>query len=295
MKYSLLIITLLLGACADSVKNTSGGKAYEVLITGSDQKANETLAAQLRALTMEGLPQEEPLLDLSVVTSETLTGGSRYARNLIVVTTGDTARLQYEHNAFAEPQLLINVCREKGQYKYNVREIAKLIVRSELNNGIVTLRKKHNRQAEQMVEEQFGHRLWIPEDLKRSKQGKDFLWFSNDAISAMMNICLFRYASGFVSEEKLKEKTDSMLRANIPGEQQGMWMQIRTSTTSQEAATTVVRGLWEMRNDAMGGPYVSHSRQVGDSIVTVMAFVYAPGKKKRNIIRRLEAALYTLK
>lgn len=50
---------------------------------------------------------------------------------------------------------------------------------------------------------------------------------------------------------------------------------------------TVYRGLWQMEGDAMGGPFVA--RRIGDWIVE--AFVYAPGKEKRNTMRRLEAAL----
>ena len=46
-----------------------------------------------------------------------------------------------------------------------------------------------------------------------------------------------------------------------------------------------------MKGDCMGGPFVSHT--VGD--ITAEAFLFAPGKKKRNQLRQLEAALYTLK
>ena len=56
------------------------------------------------------------------------------------------------------------------------------------------------------------------------------------------------------------------------------------------------RGLWEMRNAPMGGPFVSHSRidEKNGRVIVVEGFVYAPEKMKRTLIRRLEAALYTL-
>ena len=292
MKHSLILLLLVLCACTDSGLPKSGGRPYEVLITGSDEAANQELAGQLQALTTEGLPQAEPLLDVSVITAEGLTQGTRYARNLIVVTTNDTARLQYERNAFAEPQLLVST----GLYNINnVRAIADLVERSELNNGIANLRKKHHAGAEKLIGEMFGCRLWVPEDLAKTKQGEDFLWLSNDAARGMQNICIYRYAAQQLSEEQLKCKTDSILQANIPGEAEGMWMQLGQSKARQEGPMLEQRGLWEMRGDAMGGPFVSHSLQRGDSILTVMAFVYAPEQKKRNIIRRLEAALYTLK
>jgi hypothetical protein len=58
----------------------------------------------------------------------------------------------------------------------------------------------------------------------------------------------------------------------------------------------IARGLWEMENYDMGGPFVSISRvdEKNQMVVVVEAFVYAPGDDKRNLMRRMEAALYTL-
>jgi hypothetical protein len=51
-----------------------------------------------------------------------------------------------------------------------------------------------------------------------------------------------------------------------------------------------------MENDMMGGPFVSHARvdRPNGRVVVVEAFVYAPEKKKRDLMRQLEASLYTL-
>ena len=58
---------------------------------------------------------------------------------------------------------------------------------------------------------------------------------------------------------------------------------------------TVSRGLWEMEGDAMGGPFVAHTVRTGNDSLTVLAFVYAPGRSKRNLLRELESALFTLR
>jgi len=57
------------------------------------------------------------------------------------------------------------------------------------------------------------------------------------------------------------------------------------------------RGLWKILDgEAMGGPFVSLTRldQVNGRVVTAEAFLYAPGQKKRNALRQIEAILYTL-
>ena len=57
-----------------------------------------------------------------------------------------------------------------------------------------------------------------------------------------------------------------------------------------------IRGLWRVEGNYMGGPFVSVSTldTVNRRIVTAEVFLYAPNKYKRNLLRRLEANLYTL-
>ena len=52
-------------------------------------------------------------------------------------------------------------------------------------------------------------------------------------------------------------------------------------------------GQWEMENDIMGGPFIGHLKNLRDGTMLVeLGFVYAPGQKKRNLIRHLAAVLY---
>ena len=52
-----------------------------------------------------------------------------------------------------------------------------------------------------------------------------------------------------------------------------------------------------MKGDMMGGPFVSHARldEKNNRVVVVEGFVFAPETDKRNFIRRVESALYTLR
>lgn len=57
-----------------------------------------------------------------------------------------------------------------------------------------------------------------------------------------------------------------------------------------------VRGLWQMENDMMGGPFVSYAQvdTVNNRVIVTEGFVYAPEKNKREFIREMEAAVQTL-
>ena len=58
-----------------------------------------------------------------------------------------------------------------------------------------------------------------------------------------------------------------------------------------------LRGFWDVKNDFMGGPFVSHVRldKANQRIIVSEIFIYSPDKMKRNLVRQIEASLYTLK
>ena len=171
-----------------------------------------------------------------------------------------------------------------------------------MNTAISYLKAHHQDKAQASIREAFHVEMLIPEDMTASKQGKQFVWFSNQQAQGMQNICVYTYPAKGLDTEEWIVKRDSIMKVNIPGEEEGMYMTTVRNGISQERIKLkdqerlVIRGLWEMKNDMMGGPLVAHV--IYDSAhATVMVaegFVFAPESKKRNKIRQLEAALYTL-
>ena len=93
------------------------------------------------------------------------------------------------------------------------------------------------------------------------------------------------------------------MKVNIPGAREGMYMATDTLLTDVRPITVQgeyaleARGLWRVEGDFMGGPYVSHARldKLNQRIIVSEIFVYSPDKLKRNLVRQMEASLYTLK
>jgi hypothetical protein len=58
-----------------------------------------------------------------------------------------------------------------------------------------------------------------------------------------------------------------------------------------------MRGLWRLLNDFMGGPYISLAQLdiENQRVVVAFGYVYAPSKDKRNLLRQVEAMIYTLR
>ena len=99
---------------------------------------------------------------------------------------------------------------------------------------------------------------------------------------------------------------DSVMRENVPGSRPDQWMQTTKVDGSPVLFTTMrevggkqayeVRGLWEMRNGALGGPFVSLTRvdSADNRLVVAEGFVYSPSTDKRELLRTVEASLRTL-
>ena len=102
--------------------------------------------------------------------------------------------------------------------------------------------------------------------------------------------------------EYFLNKRDSVMKVNIPGGREGSYMTTQRDFVYVKDATVqgkyaqVARGLWRVQGDRMGGPFVSHSRvdEVNGRVIVAEAFIYAPESLKRDLMRRMEAALYTL-
>lgn len=213
--------------------------------------------------------------------------------------------------------------------------LLRLLNRSELNKATSLLRTKRNAKAEKLVRQMFGITMWIPLDMTATKRGKDFLWLSNNSPTTMKNIVVYKdwapamTANGrpyYYSEEPARfvKARDNMLGRNIKGETDsmhmatagetvGVWLTFRSEQDRRRwlhdkrgkaQPIPIYRGLWEMTGDDMGGPFVSRTLPMargerqgldGCGNIVVEGFVFAPGKKKRNAIHELEAALYTIK
>lgn len=282
------------------LQSQAAGRPYEVLVVGDRHKLVEHILEQ----PIDGLPQPEPWFDVTSIGPENLDATLQTMRGLVVVDIDSTrytdTHIRYEKNRYATPQMVIYIgtpteAALAKDIAGRASTLRTLLHRAEMNAAIATLAKKHNMRAAQTTKEMFGMELHIPTDMASTKRGRQFVWFSNNAPTGMKNIVVYqsRHAGSTADYVALR---DSVLGTNIKGETDDMHMittpRSVTAATSRERGRTITirRGLWEMEGDAMGGPFVSHT--VGN--ITVEAFVFAPGTKKRNLMRQLEAALYTL-
>lgn len=294
----LLLLTLLLTVSSCNVNKgqpVSGGKPYEVVVVGDqDSIVTKTLSAPIPDLV-----QKEASFDVIQVRKLKPNDLNRLSHAIVTVTIdpqkGKNIQLTTERDVDVQKQVIVHITAPNTTVLRLIMERNGSRLRNYLNNFEIeraqeVLAKHHNKTAEEAIQKMFGVQMLIPAEMKASKQGKNFLWFSQEDGANSINICLYR-----ATDTDFKRQRDSVMSINIPGEHDGMYMQTASLTTVHITPGKSVTnwGTWEMKNDEMGGPFVAY-HPIGTDI-TAEAFVFAPNKPKRNLLLKVEAALYTLK
>lgn len=281
---ALLLLLILMTGCQNGKNGrlpASTGQPYEVVVEGD----TDSIVTQILTADVPGLPQPEPLCNVINVKRGRLKGSYLMVRTRIVVEIDPRNKdfsAKSSKDVNASPQLVIRIKAKSAEQlramlynkvtSKNAQLLRNLIDQSELQHLASLIKQNPEKQKE--VKRMFGLNMKIPASLDASKKAKDFLWLSNNASTGMQNLLIFKASNN--------EQIDSILKRNMVGETDNMYMIIPQLSE---------RGLWEMKGDAMGGPYVM--RRKGN--IVVIAFVYAPEMKKRNLTKQLEAVLSTIR
>ena len=294
------------------------GKPYEVLVMMNEAQwerpAGRALYDALR-MNVEGLPQSEPSFDVTAVAPPHFDTMFKMVRNIIIVDISDiytAPKISVERNVWATNQVVLKIqAPDEESFQHYVDFYADRIVRFlndvELQRGANALKKTYNATAANKIMDMFGVELHFLNDLNVYKEGENFFWASNDKGAGRIDIVVYSFSYTDVNTfttDYLVAKRDSVMKINIQGAFEGSYMTTEKRIDPTYRAITVnnaycgeLRGLWRMEKDMMGGPFVSHARldATTQHIVVVETFVFAPERKKRNLIKVMEAALYTLK
>lgn len=317
----LCVLGCLLASCGsgkqDWLTPTSTGRPYELLVVADSGLWNRPAGRALFEVLdedMPGLPQAERAFRLMYASPRHFDAILKLVRNILVVQVDSIGYAQaswaYAEDVYAFPQaiLAIQAPDEVSFVRFVQQHRADILdyfTQAERQCRITWLAENHNRHIGKLAEEMFGCTVWIPAELASYKTGKDFLWAGNNGASVDENFVMYAFPytdADVFTKSAFIHKRDSVMKANMLGAREGMYMvtdslltDVRPITVQGQPAWEA-RGLWRVLGDFMGGPFVSHVRvdEVNRRIVASEVFVYAPGHLKRNLVRQLEASLYTL-
>ena len=294
------------------------------------------LVEAVMAADMPCMPQVEPYFRLTHVTTALFDDMFKPTRNILFVDINPEkytqTKAKVSKDYWSTPQAICRI-QTPSQEEFvaywleNGEDIREWFVNQEITRQTKFYRASTNKAARAALQEQ-GYDLLIPEDymliMDTVLGGATtyslrnpitvapevrLVWCCNNKGSMRRDIVVYSYPytdQNTFTQRFLNAKRDEILSRIVTGSVEGSYMgteykvmppEMRTVVVQEDEQATEIRGLWKIRNgEAMGGPYVSHTRldQVNGRVVTAEAFLYAAGQKKRTALRQAEAILYTL-
>ncbi|MCQ2205094.1 MAG: DUF4837 family protein [Bacteroidales bacterium] len=325
---SLIALLLVFASCEQKTGNgevfkpSVTGKNGEVLVVINDDIKADTAGRYIAAMMNDdylGLASPEPIFDLQTVPHGYFNETMQKFRNIIDVVVNDSIKrdtvLFYEDH-WARPQAFISI---KASSKKNLLKlvennhikIVSYLSKSERDRLIAFNKRTRHMALSDEIASKWNIKINVPNTFSRCtpKNNDDMSWVRIDTDESNVNLMVYDFpyvGEGSLSVPYILNKRDSLLRANIEGPD-GSYMctEIRfgldeivyKSGKYHKMDVAELRGLWRMEGYAMGGPFIlrAHHDTISNRILVTDGFVYYPSRdRKRNLVRQLEAIMYTL-
>ena len=292
------------------------GKAGEVIVVIDRDNWEGNLGNAVRDILATDCPylaQKEPLFTLSNVTPGGFADLFKVHRNILIFNID--AQIQeegivYRNDVWAHPQCVIQVNAADGEGAFrllteNAERVTASIEQAERDRIIANSKLYEEASLAKDVTEMIGGSPHFPSGYKLKKKTDDFIWIADEKQYTLQGVFIYKYPAAEnenFTEENIIAHRNAFLQENVPGMFDNTWM-----TTSDIVTPTVefikfrghqfaqTRGFWEVHNDFMGGPFVSHSfyGEGAQDIIVIEGWVYAPRYDKRQYLRQVESIVYS--
>lgn len=318
----LAILVIVFNGCISSDRTLPAvsGSQFELLVVINDSVWKAPVGRELKELFSQetiGLPQFEPVLAVHQCNNVEFTDVLKPSRNIVFVEISDkytSTKITYGKDRWAYPQAVVRIVAPndttlQASLKQYGKFIVEYFIKAERERQIEFNKNYINENAKAEIFKHLGIQIDIPQGISKAVKKKDFYWITNNQAGVRQDIVIYSYPytdKKMFTKEALIARRDSVMKANIPGELKGSYMGTELKYADpvfneiwiNNGYCAELRGLWRMINGAaMGGPFYSHTRldEVNQRVITVDVFIFAPGHKKRNPMRQLEAVVFTTK
>lgn len=323
LKYLAMALAVLsLISCSEAKRKQAllpniSGKAGEVIIVidkGQWEGAVGTALRDTLACECPFLPQKEPLYTLVDVAPSGFTQMFQLHRNIIIVNINSNVTepgVVFRNDVWARPQCVIRINAADSEtaaqlVRENGKKMVTTLEQAERDRIIANATKYEELSLSPVITEMVGGSPHFPSGYNLKKKTDDFIWVSYDPQSTSLNVLVYKYpvveGENMMSLESILNESNRMLKENVPGMFDNTYMMTSTIVTPsieylkyKGRDFAQIRGFWEVYNDFMGGPFVSHVfySQDGKEVIVLQAFVYAPKYDKRQYLRQVESVIYS--
>ncbi len=303
------------GAAGRIMPNITGG-AGEVLVVMDKfnwDNSGGTLLQDILKEEIPGLPQSEPLFDVIQITAASFDNFYKFHRS-IVLTTIDAnlePQVRFRENVWAKPQILVQLEAPNSKALHllleeNEQRIQNFLVQYDRDRLMASYEDSKDLAIAEDLARHHQIRLAIPRGYNMDFSKDEYTSVSIEAPDLSQVIQVFDYpASGpeDLNTEALIAQRNAITKKFTQGPREDSYMTLSAmyqpiAFDLQKNGVNMVelRGLWELENGFMGGPFISHSvyDAARNRIVTVDGYIYYPNQKKRVKLKQLEAIIYSL-
>ena len=295
---------------------TITGGAGEVLVIMDNKNWEGATGELLQDILKEeypGLPQSEPIFDVLQITAASFEGIYKFHRSVVLTTiqSGSEPRIRFRENVWAKPQIMIQLEAPTGDaLKQLIGENEERIQGFLIQYDRTRLTANYNKSKDPAIQKEIAAhhqvRLAIPRGYTLDFSKDEYTSVSIEASDLSQVIQIYDYPAEGPQDltiSRIIEQRNSFTKSYVVGPRENSYMTISKmfepiayDLKNNNMDVVELRGLWELENGFMGGPFISHS--VYDAkrnrIITVDGYIYHPNKKKRVKLKQLEAIIYSM-
>jgi len=258
---------------------------------------------------VKGLPQPENQFSVTHIKPNLFNSLFQSYRNILVIGTASIAKYEVKRDVYASPQIIMTIIGKNESDLINKIRLHKQDILNIYKSGDLAL-----------YQQKLAKKLWpknsfkevkninIPTNYLKVENTPNFLWLRKHlSKDGMINVLSYKTPVNQQDTLDLSyiiNERNRIGKMHIPGQFKNTYMQ--TSTTEQPTISKinvndnmvyVTRGLWEVKNDFMGGPFVNYTfvDKTHNQLICFDGFVYSPNQNKRDYIFELEAIFRTFK
>ena len=295
--------------------NITGGTGEVLVVMDQDNWDNAAgeLLKDILKEEYEGLPQSEPLFDVIQVTAAAFEGVYKYHRSIVltIVESGLEPNIRYRENVWAKPQIMVQIeaptsAALRELISNNEKQIQSFLIQYDRNRLMNVYKESKDPAIQKEIAEHHQVRLAIPRGYNMDFSTDEFTSVSIESPDLSQVVLVYEYPAAGpedLNTANIIEKRNIFTKKYTKGPTEDSYMIISKmfkpivyDLKINDMDVVELRGLWELENGFMGGPFISHS--VYDAkrgrIVTVDGYVYHPNQKKRVMMRQLEAIVYSM-
>ncbi|ATA73299.1 MULTISPECIES: DUF4837 family protein [Capnocytophaga] len=263
------------------------------------------------ASPLEGLPTEEPIFLLHQIPPQIFTDNTRNSRNVLIISQDSLNKSFVKENLYARPQKVgVIKGKTKRDISCEIQEHFAKMIEEFRDNDIKEAQSRFQKSLnkETALQEKLGFSLTMPSVYKIVKQENNFFWIERQIKGGTSNLIVYEMPINSIPKDNSRAETivrmrDSIGERYIPGRKEGMYMITETSFAPSITDMKIKnrnamesRGLWEMKNFFLGGPYLNYIIEdvPNNRLVVLEGFILAPRIEKRDYLFELEAIVKSI-